>query len=349
MSHILDALKRAERDRNATRGPSPAVTRWLAQGQTMLDTLARILSDGDRVSGALGVAQREAERLQGVVRDLERTRGLVEKLWQECDQLRAEGRHLQATLARAREEREALAQWFTTVLAEAASRFRSIPPPCQSLQGGETDHDRVRLEGRVQGTVGAGSLSGVAQRGRMSGESPALAVQPPGTRGDGRRARRSGWRRLWRALIHRDGTLVLDRRQGDRRRRARPVAQERRRRDRRHPLPIDFSDVHTFLGEDTQLRGELRFEGAVRLDGRLEGGGLQGDVLIIGPRGQVTTAIEARLVQVRGQVEGPISAQQQVELREASRVSGTIRTPRLLIWEGARFTGRYELAGPTHA
>ncbi len=192
----------------------------------------------------------------------------------------------------------------------------------------------------------AGSCSGIVRRGRLSGESPAGGVQSTGTRGHGRLAGHSGWRRLWRSLTRREATIVLDRRQGDRRRQARPVEQERRRMDRRHPAPVDFSDVHTFLGEGTQLRGDLRSEGAVRLDGCLEGDGIRGDVLIIGARAQVTAAIEARLVQVRGQVEGPITARQQVELRESSRVSGRIRSPRLLIWEGALFTGSYELAGP---
>ena len=45
----------------------------------------------------------------------------------------------------------------------------------------------------------------------------------------------------------------------------------------------------------------------------------------------------------------PLTARQRVELRASSRVSGTIRTPRLLIWEGALFTGRHEMAAPARS
>ncbi len=166
--------------------------------------------------------------------------------------------------------------------------------------------------------------------------------------------RSSGWGRLWRALTgriapSRGPAIVLDRRQGERRQRVQPVAQERRRVDRRHPTLFDFSDVRTFLGEGSRLKGDLRFEGAVRLDGRFTGEAVRGDVLIIGPRAQVVAAIEGRFIRIHGQVHGPITARQQVELREASRVTGTIRTPRLLIWEGACFTGRYEPTGSVGA
>ncbi len=128
-----------------------------------------------------------------------------------------------------------------------------------------------------------------------------------------------------------------------------PVAEDRRRGERRKPSPVDFSDVRTFLGEGSRLTGELRFKGAVRVDGRFKGEAVRGDVFIIGPGAQVIAAIEGQFVRIHGQVQGPISARQQVELRESSQVTGTIRTPRLLIWEGARFTGRYEPAGPATA
>ncbi len=150
--------------------------------------------------------------------------------------------------------------------------------------------------------------------------------------------------RLWRSLRRpfagtQDPMFVLDRRQGGRRQRLQPVAQERRRAERRRPPSADFADVHSFLREGIQLQGGLSFAGGVHLDGHLKGGIVRGEVLIIGESGHVTADIEVGLLQVRGQVQGTIAARQRVELRGSSRVAGTIQTPCLMIWQGAVFTG----------
>jgi len=140
--------------------------------------------------------------------------------------------------------------------------------------------------------------------------------------------------------------VVLDRRQGERRQRVQPIEQERRTADRRSPLPIDFSEVRGFLGEGIQLKGELSFSGAVRVDGHLEGEIVRGEVLIIGERGRVNGEIKVGTLQVSGHVQGNITATQRVELLGSSQVTGTIRTPCLVIWKGAVFNGKSEMASP---
>jgi cytoskeletal protein CcmA (bactofilin family) len=156
-------------------------------------------------------------------------------------------------------------------------------------------------------------------------------------------------RNLWKSLTRHFGAsedlqVVLDRRQGERRQRVQPVEAEQRRVDRRQPLSMDFGEVRSFLGEGTQFKGELRFDGAVRVDGHLEGEIVRGEVLIIGERGQVNTEIEVGILQVSGQVQGNITARQRVELLGPSRVTATIRTPCLVIWKGAVFNGKCEMA-----
>jgi cytoskeletal protein CcmA (bactofilin family) len=152
------------------------------------------------------------------------------------------------------------------------------------------------------------------------------------------------WRFLWRPFRADDDIeVVLDRRQGERRRRVQPVGQERREAERRQPLSIDFSEVHGFLGEEIKCKGELTFSGVVRVDGHLEGEFVRGEVLVIGERGQVNANIDVESLQIRGQVQGDISARQRVELHGASRVTGTIRAPCLVIWKGAVFDGKCEM------
>ncbi len=108
----------------------------------------------------------------------------------------------------------------------------------------------------------------------------------------------------------------------------------------------DFGEIRAFLGEGTQFKGVLSFAGAVRVDGQLEGEIVGDEVLIIGEPGQVKAEIEVGTLVVSGRVQGTINAKQRVELLRPSRVTGTIRTPCLVVAEGAMFNGNCEMTGP---
>lgn len=117
------------------------------------------------------------------------------------------------------------------------------------------------------------------------------------------------------------------------------------KRDRER-VGADFGEIRAFLGEGTQFKGVLSFAGAVRVDGQLEGEIVGDEVLIIGEPGQVKAEIEVGTVVVSGRVQGTITAKQRVELLRPSRVTGTIRTPCLVVAEGAVFNGDCEMTGP---
>lgn len=108
----------------------------------------------------------------------------------------------------------------------------------------------------------------------------------------------------------------------------------------------DFGEIRAFLGEGTQFKGVLSFAGAVRVDGQLEGEIVGEEVLIIGEPGQVKAEIEVGTLVVSGRIQGTITAKQRVELLGPSRVTGTIRTPCLVVAEGALFNGSCEMTSP---
>lgn len=155
------------------------------------------------------------------------------------------------------------------------------------------------------------------------------------------------WRTLKRHLgAGKDNRVVFDRRQGERRQHVHTVEHERRQEERRHPLSSVVPEVDGFLGEGTRWNGELSFTGAVRVDGHLEGAMIRGDALLIGERGYVSGEIEVDIAEVSGQVQGNITARKRVELLERSRVTGTIRAPSVVIWDGATFNGHCEMPNP---
>lgn len=112
---------------------------------------------------------------------------------------------------------------------------------------------------------------------------------------------------------------------------------------RRSKPSQDFGEIRAFLGEGTSFNGTLQFEGTVRLDGRFEGDVSGNDLLIIGQSAVVRAEIQVGTVVVSGRVEGNIVAKKRVELLASARVTGTIKSPGLVVSDGAVFNGTCEM------
>ena len=105
----------------------------------------------------------------------------------------------------------------------------------------------------------------------------------------------------------------------------------------------DFGEVRAFLGEGTSFIGSLQFEGTVRLDGRFEGDVSGNDLLIIGQAATVRADIQVGSLVVSGRVEGNIVARKRVELLATAQVTGTMKTPTLVVTDGAVLNGTCEM------
>jgi cytoskeletal protein CcmA (bactofilin family) len=105
----------------------------------------------------------------------------------------------------------------------------------------------------------------------------------------------------------------------------------------------DFGEIRAFLGEGTSFIGTLQFEGTVRLDGRFEGEVSGSDLLIIGQSAAVRAEIQVGSLTVSGRVEGNIVAKKRVELLGTAQVTGSVKTPALVVSEGAVLNGTCEM------
>lgn len=114
---------------------------------------------------------------------------------------------------------------------------------------------------------------------------------------------------------------------------------------REKPL-VDAGEIKAFLGEGTEFKGILSFEGTVRVDGYLEGEIVGDDLLIVGEPGLIRARIEVGTIVVSGRIEGNIEAKKRVELLASSLVIGNIKTPSLVVAEGATLNGSCEMARP---
>lgn len=104
---------------------------------------------------------------------------------------------------------------------------------------------------------------------------------------------------------------------------------------RREKVTRDVGDIKAFLGEGTEFRGILNFQGTIRVDGRVEGEVLGEELLIVGEDGVIQAEVEVGSLIAGGKIEGNIRARRRVELLASSTVIGNIITPCLIVMEGA--------------
>jgi cytoskeletal protein CcmA (bactofilin family) len=104
-----------------------------------------------------------------------------------------------------------------------------------------------------------------------------------------------------------------------------------------------------FIDQGSEFSGKLNFKDTVRIDGRFEGEISSENTLIVGESGSVTATIKSQVVIISGEVHGDINAGGQVVLHKTARVDGNIHSPRLVMEDGALFTGRVEMGAVKHS
>ncbi len=103
--------------------------------------------------------------------------------------------------------------------------------------------------------------------------------------------------------------------------------------------------VKAFLGDDTEFKGVLSFEGTVRVDGSFEGEIETNDNLIVGEKAVVRAEVKVGTVLIQGLVEGNISAVKKVHIASTGKLVGNITTPSLIVEEGAKVEGFVSMLG----
>src|SRR5437773_10282663 len=117
---------------------------------------------------------------------------------------------------------------------------------------------------------------------------------------------------------------------------------------RRETSPIPSTNF-SVLDSHISVGGDVETDGALRVDGRLEGSILRADLVVIGEGASVVGNINAREVIVGGAVTGNISAAQRTELQSNGIVAGDIRSAAILVHEGGVVQGRlyiHPISGP---
>ncbi len=102
-------------------------------------------------------------------------------------------------------------------------------------------------------------------------------------------------------------------------------------------------DQVNLVGEGTVFEGTVRAKSDVRASGRIVGTLEVDGKTMIAEEGEVEGEIIATNVEIAGQVQGEIYVDERLVLKSTAQVDGTIETDRLVVEEGAEFTGECEM------
>jgi cytoskeletal protein CcmA (bactofilin family) len=103
------------------------------------------------------------------------------------------------------------------------------------------------------------------------------------------------------------------------------------------------------LGPRDFVIGRLYIEGDLRITGTVEGEvQVTGDVEI-DDVATVKASVAGRQVSIRGTVNGPVTARKRLVVSRSGSLIGDVRVPRLVVQEGATFSGNVSMSVPDEA
>lgn len=102
-------------------------------------------------------------------------------------------------------------------------------------------------------------------------------------------------------------------------------------------------DQVNLVGEGTLFEGTIKAESDVRCSGRIVGTLEVEGKAMIAENGSVEGEIISTNADVAGTVQGEIHVEERLVLKSTAEVDGKIETDRLVVEEGAQFTGECEM------
>lgn len=105
-------------------------------------------------------------------------------------------------------------------------------------------------------------------------------------------------------------------------------------------------DQINLVGKGTVFEGTVRAENDVRASGQVIGTLRVDGKAMIAESGSVDGEVIATNADIAGRVQGEIEIEERLVLKSTARVDGNIETDRLVVEEGAQFTGECKMGTP---
>jgi cytoskeletal protein CcmA (bactofilin family) len=103
------------------------------------------------------------------------------------------------------------------------------------------------------------------------------------------------------------------------------------------------STTINLISNGTDITGDIKSNGDIRIDGSLTGNLNTKGKVVIGVTGKVNGEVICKNSEVSGVIEGKIKVGQLLNLKASSKILGDISTSKLSIEPGAIFTGNCKM------
>jgi cytoskeletal protein CcmA (bactofilin family) len=97
------------------------------------------------------------------------------------------------------------------------------------------------------------------------------------------------------------------------------------------------------LGPTLHFKGELHADEELLIKGRIEGSITHSQRITVCPEGTVTANVRAQVIVIEGAMNGDLTAEKSVMVKETAKLRGNITAPSVSIVEGAHFTGGIDM------
>jgi cytoskeletal protein CcmA (bactofilin family) len=98
-------------------------------------------------------------------------------------------------------------------------------------------------------------------------------------------------------------------------------------------------DVTTILADDLEIEGTIKFKSSLMIKGVLKGEIISEGLLIVGATAKVTATITTKNLISYGEIQGDVTASEQVILKGTAVHNGNVTTRNVMIENGSVFNG----------
>src|SRR6201993_5622383 len=97
------------------------------------------------------------------------------------------------------------------------------------------------------------------------------------------------------------------------------------------------------LSSDVEIKGSIKFQKELLIDGKVEGDIHSDGILTVGENAEIRGEVKTKSITVYGKVHGNITVSERCELKSKCVLQGDLKAARLVIEEGATFIGKSEV------
>jgi len=102
---------------------------------------------------------------------------------------------------------------------------------------------------------------------------------------------------------------------------------------------IGEGQITTVVAEDLEIKGTIKFKSSVMLKGVFEGEIISEGLLVVGSTARVSASINTKTLISHGSITGNVVAAEQIVLKSSATHIGDLKSPFIMIENGAVFNG----------